>query len=167
MHYPRDRLPARRRAREGTVVELTDNLLWLLKQALHFSLSTVNESVKPHGVSTSHLGVLRQLAQEPGLSGAELARRLLITPQGVQLALTALESRGLVERRQDPGHGRILRAHLTADGCRVAEAVFADAVAAHQRVFGVLSTDEQEQLRALLARVIEQGTGHTVQQDHI
>lgn len=60
-------------------MELTDNLLWLLKQAFHFSLTTVNEAVKPHGVSTAHLGVLRQLTQEPGLSGAELARRLLIT----------------------------------------------------------------------------------------
>ena len=148
-------------------MELTDNLLWLLKQAFHFSLTTVNEAVKPHGVSTAHLGVLRQLTQEPGLSGAELARRLLITPQGVQLALTGLERRGLVERRQDPGHGRILHAYLTDEGRRVAAAVFTDAVAAHHRVFGVLSAAEQEQLRDLLGRVIEQGTGHALQEDHI
>jgi DNA-binding MarR family transcriptional regulator len=148
-------------------VELTDNLLWLLKQAFYFSLTTVNEAVKPHGVSTAPLGVLRQLALEPGLSGAELARRLLITPQGVQLALTALEKRGLVERRQDPAHGRILHAYLTDSGREVAAAVFTDAVAAHDRVFGVLSPDEQEQLRALLTRVVEQGTGHTLQSDHV
>ncbi|OBG87140.1 MarR family transcriptional regulator [Mycobacterium sp. E802] len=148
-------------------MDLTENTLWWLKQAFYFSLTAVNESVKDHGVSTAQIGVLRQLANQPGLSGAELARRLLITPQGVQLALTALEKRGLVERKQDPQHGRILQVFLTDEGRAVASAVVADAVAAHDRVFGVLSTDEQEQLKALLRRVIEQGTGHTPHADHI
>ena len=72
-------------ARDVTGIELTDNILWLLKQAFYFSLTTVNEAISEHGVSTAQIGVLRQLANEPGLSGAELARRLLISPQGVQL----------------------------------------------------------------------------------
>ena len=83
-------------------MDLTENTLWWLKQAFYFSLTEVNESVKEHGVTTAQIGVLRQLSNQPGLSGAELARRLLITPQGVQLALTALEKRGLIERKQDP-----------------------------------------------------------------
>jgi DNA-binding MarR family transcriptional regulator len=99
-------------------LELTDNTLWLLKQAFYFSLTTVNEAVKQHGVSTAQIGLLRQLTNEPGLSGAELARRLLITPQGVQIALTALEKRGLVQRRQDPQHGRILQAVRRPDSRR-------------------------------------------------
>ncbi|BBZ01816.1 MarR family transcriptional regulator [Mycolicibacterium chitae] len=148
-------------------MELTDNTLWLLKQAFYFSLTSVNDAVKPHGVSTAQIGVLRQLANEPGLSGAELARRLLITPQGVQLALNALEKRGLVERKQDPEHGRIRQVFLTDEGRAVAGAVVSDAIAAHERVFGVLSPDEQQQLRALLARIVEQGTGHTLFTDHV
>lgn len=110
-------------------MDLTENTLWWLKQAFYFSLTEVNESVKEHGVTTAQIGVLRQLANQPGLSGAELARRLLITPQGVQLALTALEKRGLVERKQDPQHGRILQVFLTDEGRAVASAVVADAVA--------------------------------------
>ncbi|MCG7606690.1 MarR family transcriptional regulator [Mycolicibacterium sp. (ex Dasyatis americana)] len=148
-------------------MDLNENTLWWLKQAFYFSLTEVNESVKEHGVTTAQIGVLRQLSNQPGLSGAELARRLLITPQGVQLALTALEKRGLIERKQDPQHGRILQVFLTDEGRAVASAVVADAVAAHDRVFGVLSDQEQEQLRALLRRVIEQGTGHTPHSDHI
>ncbi|CDP86851.1 MULTISPECIES: MarR family winged helix-turn-helix transcriptional regulator [Mycolicibacterium] len=148
-------------------MDLTENTLWWLKQAFYFSLTEVNESVKEHGVTTAQIGVLRQLSNQPGLSGAELARRLLITPQGVQLALTALEKRGLIERKQDPQHGRILQVFLTDEGRAVASAVVADAVAAHDRVFGVLDDQEQEQLRALLRRVIEQGTGHTPYSDHI
>ena len=58
-------------------IEHTDNILWLLKQAWYFSLTSVNDAVSEHGVSTAQIGVLRQLSDEPGLSGAELARRLL------------------------------------------------------------------------------------------
>lgn len=148
-------------------MELTDNILWLLKQAFYFSLTTVNEAISEHGVSTAQIGLLRQLANEPGLSGAELARRLLITPQGVQLALTALERRGLVERKQNPQHGRILQAYLTDEGLAVTSAVLADALAAHAKVFGVLTEDEQQTLRALLGRVVEQGTGHTLFADRV
>lgn len=147
-------------------MELTDNILWLLKQAFYFSLTSVNEAISPHGVSTAQIGVLRQLANEPGLSGAELARRLLISPQGVQSALTAMETRGLVERTQDPSHGRILRAHLTEEGRSVAAAVIHDAVAAHEAVFGVLTVQEQQTLRDLLSRVVEKGTGHELFSDN-
>ena len=147
-------------------MELTDNILWLLKQAFHFSLTTVNEAISGHGVTTAQIGLMRQLANEPGLSGAELARRLLISPQGAQLALSALERRGLVERKQDPQHGRILQAYLTDQGRAVTSTVLADALAAHETLFGVLSSDEQQQLHDLLARVVEQGTGNPLFTDH-
>ncbi len=142
-------------------MEQTDNILWLLKQAWYFALTTVNDAVSEHGVSTAQIGMLRHLAGEPGLSGAELARRLLISPQGVQLALTALET-------PRPG-GAQAGSRSTAGSCRpssptrarkVADAVVHDAIEAHDKVFGVLSNAEQATLRELLGRVIEQGTGH-------
>jgi DNA-binding MarR family transcriptional regulator len=124
-------------------MEQTDNILWLLKQAWYFALTNVNDSVSEHGVSTAQIGMLRQLA------------------------LKELERRGLVERKQDPQHGRILQAFLTDQGRKVAEAVVSDAIAAHHKVFGVLSAEEQKTLRDLLGRVIEQGTGHKLYPDHI
>ncbi|RAV07081.1 MarR family transcriptional regulator [Mycolicibacterium sp. GF69] len=148
-------------------MELDDNILWHLKQAWYFSLTAVNDAVSRHGVSTAQIGVLRQLTNEPGLSGAELARRMLITPQGVQLAVKALEQRGLVVRKPDPQHARILKAYLTDEGRRVATSVVSDAIAAHEAVFGVLTPEEQRTLRDLLARVVEKGTGHRLADDHI
>ncbi|MCV6982902.1 MarR family transcriptional regulator [Mycolicibacterium pulveris] len=148
-------------------MELVDNTLWHLKQAWYFALTAVNDAISGHGVSTAQIGVLRQLANEPGLSGAEIARRLLISPQGVQLALKALEQRGLVERKPDAQHAKILRAYLTEEGGHVAAAAVRDAIAAHDAVFDVLTPEEQETLRDLLARVVEKGTGHTLFNDHI
>ncbi|TXI59522.1 MarR family winged helix-turn-helix transcriptional regulator [Mycolicibacter arupensis] len=139
--------------------DLSRNLLWLLKQAFHYSLTTVNEAIGHHGVSSAQIALLRQLADEPGLSSAQLSRRLLITPQGVQLAVRALERRGLVERRRDPRHGRILRAHLTEEGRAVTSVVVTDALDAHDQVFGVLTSDEQDSLRDLLARFVDHHNG--------
>ena len=148
-------------------VEQTDNILWLLKQAWYFSLTTVNAAVAAYGISSAQIGTLRQLAAEPGLSGADLSRRLLISPQGVHLALRELERRGLVERKRDPQHGRIRHAFLTEKGRVIAGAVVRDAIAAQAEVFDVLSEDERGTLRQLLGRVVEQGTGHKLNRDHI
>ena len=48
----------------------------------------------------------------------------------------------------------------------MAEAVVNDAIAAHDKVFGVMSKAEQKTLRELLARVVEQGTGHELYESH-
>ena len=122
----------------------------------------VNDAISGHGVSTAQIGVLRQLANEPGLSGAELARRLLISPQGVQLALTALERRGLVERKQDPQHGRILQAYLTDEGRkRRRRRSSATRLPRTRRCSACSAREEHETLRELLGRVVEKGTGQS------
>jgi len=89
----------------------------------YFSLTTVNDAVSDHGrqhrtdryvAPTGHRARPCQvltLGASPCSSG----------PQGVQLALKELERRALVERKQDPQHGRILQAFLTDQGRKVAE----------------------------------------------
>ena len=142
-------------------MEQTDNILWLLKQAWYFSLTTVNDAVSEHGVSTAQIGMLRQLADEPGLSGADLARRLLISPQGVQLALKELERRGLVERKQDPQHGRILQAFLTDRGPQRSPRPWSATRSPRTtRCSACSARRSSRRCVTCSARVIEQGTGH-------
>src|SRR5215471_13433236 len=99
--------------------EAPERTLWLLKRAWHNGHRAVNEAVRPYGVTPTQLGALNRLVQEPGLSGAQLARELLVTPQAAQLALIALERRGLIRRAPDPNHGRIIRSYLTTEGRRI------------------------------------------------
>lgn len=47
-------------------MELTDNLLWLLKQASSTSLTTVNDQVKPHGCPPRTSGCCASSTSEPG-----------------------------------------------------------------------------------------------------
>src|SRR5579863_2073994 len=94
--------------------------MWLFKRVFHQGHRAVNEAVGRYGVTATQMGALNRLIAEPGLSGAELARRLLISPQAAQLAVVALEKRGFVERIPDANHGRIVRTYLTDAGRSVA-----------------------------------------------
>jgi DNA-binding MarR family transcriptional regulator len=132
------------------------DLLWLLKQAFHHGLYTLNEAIGKHGVATTQLGLMRLLAEHPGSSGAELARRLLVTPQGAQLAINALQRRGYVERRADSRDGRVLRAYLTRAGRQVVNSCVTDAGNAYRELFRVLDDDEQRTFRRLLLKFLNQ-----------
>lgn len=133
--------------------EQLEHAVWLLKRAFHNAHRAVNEAVRAFGVTPTQIGALNRLGQEPGLSGAELARRLLVTPQAAQLALTALEERGLVARTPDPNHGRIVRASLTKEGVRVVESALKRAYAAEEEFLAVLEPEERKALLVYLQRL--------------
>ena len=133
------------------------HVMWLLKRAFHTGHRAVNESIRAFGVTPTQIGVMNRLAHEPGLSGAELARRLLVTPQAAQLAVTALEQRGLVERRPDPKHGRIVRTHLTREGRRVYRRCIDRSLQAEGEFLSVLKPDEISILEELLHRLAVHG----------
>ena len=133
-----------------------EHAIWLLKRAFHYGHRAVNEAVRSYGVTPTQMGVLNRLVQEPGLSGAELARRLLVTPQAAQLALTALEREGLVERRPDANHGRIVRTYLTEAGHGVVDICLALSIKAEEDFLSVLDADERKTLLDLLQRLAMQ-----------
>lgn len=66
----------------------------------------------------SQYAVMCALEAEPGMSNARLARAAFVTAQAMQGVLANLERDGLVVRRPDPSHRRVLRATLTARGAR-------------------------------------------------
>lgn len=76
----------------------------------------LDEELRLHGVSTPEYTALSLLRERDGLSCAQLARWALVTPQAMNLVISALERRKLVRRRPDPKHRRVLRASVTAKG---------------------------------------------------
>jgi DNA-binding MarR family transcriptional regulator len=132
------------------------NVMWLMKRAFYQQRRAMEDAVRTVGSTTAQAGVLNLLAQEPGLSGAELARVLLISPQAAQVALTSLERRGLVTRRNDPNHGRILRAYLTAAGKRTAKASYNAALEVQNKALATFDARESKLLVEFLERMIEQ-----------
>jgi DNA-binding MarR family transcriptional regulator len=96
-----------------TAVDRPGYLIKRAQAALHAAMAG---ALHERGATLSQYAVLTALAEEPGLSNAELARRAFITPQSMNENLRELEQRGWVARRRHPTHGRILQAELTDQG---------------------------------------------------
>lgn len=67
----------------------------------------------------SQLRQLAEVASTPGLSAAELARRVGLAPQSVGTSVLLLESRGLLRRVPHPVHRRLVELSVTAAGKRL------------------------------------------------
>jgi DNA-binding MarR family transcriptional regulator len=81
----------------------------------------LDEELRLLGVSTPEYMTLSLLRERDGLSCAQLARWAMVTPQAMNLVISALERRKLIRRRPDPKHRRVLRASVTAKGLDLLE----------------------------------------------
>src|SRR3954447_7802014 len=76
----------------------------------------IEDVLEPFDLSVPEFTVLSVLTRRTGLSNAQLARRAYITPQSMNEVVLRLERKGLLQRRPDPAHRRILRATVTPAG---------------------------------------------------
>jgi DNA-binding MarR family transcriptional regulator len=102
----------------------------------------IDESVRDHGVTTTEYVTLSVLRYHDGLSCAQLARWAYVTPQAMNLVVSALERRRLVRRRPDPANRRVLRASVTPKGLEVLEACDASMDAIEADMVRDLTPDE-------------------------
>jgi DNA-binding MarR family transcriptional regulator len=90
----------------------------------------------------------------PGLSGAELGRRLGVITQAVALLAAKLQARGLIERRIHPRHRNVQELHLTPAGNEALDHAESVIVRLERRVYEILGPDHYAQLRALLDDIV-------------
>ncbi|GAA4550620.1 MarR family winged helix-turn-helix transcriptional regulator [Pseudonocardia xishanensis] len=110
----------------------------------------IDAGLAPLDLSMRHFSALGHLARRPGPSYSELGRRAGVTVQSIQATLRHLEGLGAVERRSEPGRGRVAALHVTAEGRRLLAAA-EKAVAEVDRVM-LASLPRPE--RALVARTL-------------
>ncbi len=127
----------------------------LLKRSEQTLLRAKSAAVKTVGLTLPQYVALAELAQRPGITGAELARACLVSPQAMMVVLKAMEQQGLVERTQHPLHQTVLEIHLTSVGREALSAARKRAEPIEQRIVKALSGEELETLRSLLRRSIE------------
>jgi DNA-binding MarR family transcriptional regulator len=83
---------------------------------------SLGERLASLGVTLPQYTALSVLKRRGALSNAQLARRVMITPQSTIKVIAALERKGLITRAPDPDHGRILRTLITPRGQEVLDA---------------------------------------------
>jgi len=92
------------------------HLGYLLRQAQAASRLAMERALARLGVTPPQFVVLTMLRAYPGLSGADLARVALLTPQTVGVIIRNLERDGAIVKSPHPVHGRMLQWTLTRRG---------------------------------------------------
>jgi DNA-binding MarR family transcriptional regulator len=131
-------------------VDPDGEILWLMKHGFARQRRLVEDAMRANGVTATQAGVLTQLRQSPGLSSSDIARRLILTPQAVVAAVASLEKLALIERTDDPTHGRIRRCFLTDEGEQVAKACEAAAGGVEATLLAAFDAPQRQAFADLL-----------------
>lgn len=130
-----------------------DRVLYALRQAYQAVEAAKEERLRPTGVTPVHYAALININARPGMTGAELARVLGVTPQNVTGLVGRLTGRGLVERRPHTQHDHVLEIHLTDEGRARLAAADAQVNALEADLVDSLGADATHHLRTLLRKV--------------
>jgi DNA-binding MarR family transcriptional regulator len=130
---------------------------YLIKELQQLLRTQIEARIRAKGlwVSFPHSTVLMTLQAEPGLSGAQLARRNSVTAQTMNGLLLPLEAKGLIERSPDPENARVLRCYLKPKGVGILQQGMFEAGAVFDLMLGKLSARERQEFRNILRRCIE------------
>ncbi len=103
----------------GSVRRGEPRLSYLIKQVELAIRADMDLQAREHGLTALQYTALTVLQRQPGMSGAQLARRSFVSPQAGSEMVAHLERKGLITRAPDGRNRRILRIALTAAGERV------------------------------------------------
>jgi DNA-binding MarR family transcriptional regulator len=120
----------------------------------------VEAVVAEHGLTVPQYTALSVLAVRPGLSNAQLARRSLMTPQGMNQAFAALSHLGLVRRVPHPDNKRILGLQLTEEGKVVVRRCNRAVESYERQLLSRLSSQQRRSLNETLALLADLGPDH-------
>ncbi|KOV68145.1 MarR family transcriptional regulator [Streptomyces sp. AS58] len=136
--------------------ELTLEVVDLIGSVVALYHEEFEEAAGEHRLTGAQAKLLSLLSLEP-LPMRKLAHKLKCEPSNVTGIVDRLESRGLAERRPDPGDRRVKLAAATDEGRRVARSMRESLRFAREPLAG-LSEEERLTLRDLLRRMVETGS---------
>ena len=128
-------------------------LAYLLRQAQAAVRLTLERALADLGVTPPQFAVLTMLKAYPGLSGADLARVALLTPQTVGVIIRNLERDGAIGKTPHPVHGRLLQWTLTRRGLTLLDRCRRHARALERRLMAGLSAKTQGTIRRWLSKI--------------
>ena len=121
---------------------------------IHFR-GQMDDLLRPHGVTTAQLVVLKAVQDEPAAFGAQLARVCHVTPQSAQALLKSLEDGGWIVRTKDAVNDRILIAKLTSNGVKLLATGEKLARVIEERLWHGIADSAVEALNRTLVRCLE------------
>ena len=135
-------------------VDLETSLGYLLKEASSVLRASLEEVLRPLGMTVTHYACLELLAQRPGLSNSELARGAFVTRQSMNVLVQGLERDGYVTRPTQPPVGKVLPARLTFRGRRSLTAATTAVRSVEVKMLSNLTQDEQRAAFSIMRSMI-------------
>jgi DNA-binding MarR family transcriptional regulator len=129
------------------------HVAYLLRQAQAATRLTLERALADLGITPPQFAVLTMLRAYPGLSGADLARVALLTPQTVGVIIRNLERGGAIRKTPHPVHGRVLQWTLTRRGGTLLDKCRRRAVALERRLVAGLGAKSQVTIRRWLSKI--------------
>lgn len=145
----RRRIPEPARGKRGK----SGHVAYLLRQANAAVRLQLDRAFAAFEVTPPQFSALTMIAAYPPLSGADLARLTLQTPQTANVIVRNLVRRGAITTAPDPVHGRILRLEITPKGRRLLAKCKVAAARIETRLLAGLSREAQKTIRAWLAGI--------------
>jgi DNA-binding MarR family transcriptional regulator len=129
------------------------HIAYLLRQAQAATRLTMERTLADLGVTPPQFAVLTMLNAYPGLSGADVARVALLTPQTVGVITGNLERDGAIKKTPHPVHGRVLQWTLTGHGVRLLNKCRGRVTAVERRLVAGLGTRKELIIRRWLSKI--------------
>ncbi|WP_373987120.1 MarR family winged helix-turn-helix transcriptional regulator [Duganella sp. BuS-21] len=110
----------------------------------------LRDCVAPAGLTVPQYTALSVFRAHGVLSNAQLAVRIMTTPQSANEMVKSMEGKGWIERTPDPAHGRIIQIQLTADGHAILGQCDAKVREVELQMFPATTEEERALLHAQL-----------------
>lgn len=125
------------------------HLTYLIAKVSQKLQLTLDRALAPQGVTLTQFSALAHIARRPGISNADLAKALLITPQATATLVRRLIDAALVER-PTAGPGLACNIRLSPLGLQRLQSAEEVAVAAEEQALSTVPSAEQARLTKVL-----------------
>lgn len=125
-------------------------ITYLVKQLERAIRTDMDRMASDFGLTALQYTALTVLQRNPGMSGAQLARRSFVSAQAGSEMIAHLERKGYIDRSPDPVNRRILRIRLSPEGQRVVGACEGWMNRLEGRMLAQLTAAEADMLRSAL-----------------
>lgn len=122
---------------------LPDCIVFFLAKAYQKAHGRFKERLKPYGLTNMQHLVLEALWRQEGFTAAELGKNLVLDKATMSGVIERLAERGWLERRPDPGDGRVQRLYPSVKANAIKEELIGLRRAANDELLSGFTTEER------------------------
>lgn len=134
--------------------DLPECMVFLLGKAYQKAHGDFKKQLKPYGLTNMQHLVLEGLWYQEGLTAAELGKLLIMDKATLSGVLDRMMETGWIEKRQDPGDGRVQRLFPSEKAMQQKEKLVTERQKANQHILKKFSLEEQLLFKRLLRDLI-------------